>query len=214
MREVVIVVASFEDERERRVVEAFKEAIASSSSDLLIRVQASTQAVSDSEESLICPLTLNLPVELNFPGQAIYQACRDILDLRQQVLAWGYQTGVGDCWLPIVFTAKGPLYAEAICLTLESSYCQPLHISDLWRQPLYRLGYRMLRSLEAIPGVYLIQFGFRDGGISFDRVIPFPAAPALASVGVQVPNLFLCHWLCLLNQPIRDLTIIPKLNGA
>ncbi|MGA7934177.1 MAG: hypothetical protein WCA35_11570, partial [Kovacikia sp.] len=34
------------------------------------------------QAALVCPLTLDIPDWLAFPGQAIYRACRDVLGLR------------------------------------------------------------------------------------------------------------------------------------
>lgn len=172
-----------------------------------------------SDEVLFCPLTLNLPNSFTWSGQRIYQQCREVRVLRQlveQQFACG--TGDGSRWLPIVLTAKGPLYGEVIALAAEQggdkawdesqfSFCQPLHVSDVWRQPLYELGFRLLRSLAASPATYLLQFGFQGEHICFDRLWPFPAAPAIASLNMQTPNLFACHWLCLTHQPITDLVI-------
>ncbi|HEY9749948.1 MAG TPA: hypothetical protein V6C63_14780 [Allocoleopsis sp.] len=173
-----------------------------------------------SDQVFFCPLTLNLPNLFTWPGQTIYQQCREVDVLRQlveQQFAWG--TGDGYYWLPIVLTARGPLYGEVIALAAEQggdkawdelsqfSFCQPLHVSDVWRQPLYELGFRLLRSLAAPPATYLLQFGFQGQTICFDRLWPFPAAPAIASLHVQTPDLFACHWLCLTRQPIRDLVI-------
>jgi hypothetical protein len=88
---------------------------------------------------------------------------------------------------------------------LPNSYQQPVEFPDNKRQSLYGLGYQLLESISAQPAVYLIQFGFQDETLIFDRVWPFPAAPALASIGVQTPNLYACHWQCLSQQPIWDL---------
>jgi hypothetical protein len=67
------------------------------------------------------------------------------------------------------------------------------------------LAYRLLRSLFATPAVYLMQFGLQEGSIYFDRLLPFPGEPAIASLGVQIPDLYTCHWHCLLGKPILDL---------
>lgn len=158
---------------------------------------------------ILCPLTLNVPEWFAFEGQAMFNACADISALRQQVANWEYAVGNGLYWQPIVLTMKGPLFAEGIAPSdLEKSpYLQPLHLGDAKRQPLYALGQQLLQSLAALPGVYLMQFGMDDQQVWFDRLIPFPAAPAIASVGVQTPDLFECHWRCLMQQPIRDLSI-------
>jgi hypothetical protein len=182
-------------------------------------------------EALLCPLTLNLPDTVSFPAQRIYQTCRDVPQLRRHVEQLGYATGAGEYWLPAVLTAKGPLYGEVIskpdyCSSQIASeteiaggdkinsiagngkiYRQPAHVSDSWRQQLYELAYRLLRSLDAPPATYLVQFGFLGERICFDRLWPYPAAPAVASIGVQDPDLFSCHWYCLTGRPILDLTI-------
>ena len=161
----------------------------------------------------------------------IYQLCGDVLKLREWVKSHlQYDTGTGDLWLPIVLTAKGPLYAEVIGLKSGFSlnhispetglvveydktlipYQQPIHLTDNIRQPLYYLGYQLLDYLLAPPSVYLIQFTIKEEKIIFDRVFPFPHTPAIASIGVQEPDLFTCHYRCLQNKPILDLIIIEK----
>ncbi|HEY9874998.1 MAG TPA: hypothetical protein V6D12_16290 [Candidatus Obscuribacterales bacterium] len=181
-----------------------------------------------SHDILYCPLTLNLPESFNFAAGHVYKACSDVSGLRQWVKQQGIASGTGDLWLPIVLTAKGPLYGEAIGLAAEVSgkelsldlsrfssgadkvpYQQPVHLSDVWRQPLYQLGYRLLKFLSAPPSTYLLQFGFQNQNIVFDRLWPFPAAPAIASLDIQTPDLFTCHWYCLTETPIFDLSIIP-----
>ncbi len=160
------------------------------------------------EDVLLCPLTLNLPESLRFPQREIYQVCRDVMGLRQQVERKLHaSTGVGKFWLPIVLTSKGALYAEAITLVEPLHYLQPLHLPDRYRQPLYELGRRLLKLISASPSTYLMQFGFEEETVLFDRLFPFPAAPAIASLTTQSPNLFVCHWRCLSNAPILDLTI-------
>lgn len=159
----------------------------------------------------VIPLTLNIPEQLRFTGEKLYQRCRDVTGLRQWVSQqWHYTVGAGEFWLPIVLTAKGALYGEVIGLdssATASPYTQPLHLPDRYRQPVYQLGQRLLRSLSAPSAVYLLQFGFQDEQVCFDRLYPFPALPAIASLGVQSPDLFTCHWRCLTHQPILDLTI-------
>lgn len=182
------------------------------------------QNFSQLPEMLFCPLTLSLPEHLGLPFQTIIKACADVPGLRQQ-LAQQIQVAIGDgCfWLPVVLTAKGPLYGEIIALAGELyekkspqnlllcdlTYYQPFHLSDALRQPLYHMAYNLLQSLSAPPATYLVQFGLQKSEICFDRLWPFPTAPALASVGVQQPDLFTCHWYCLTAKPILDLTIIP-----
>jgi hypothetical protein len=111
-------------------------------------------------------------------------------------------------WLPVMWTAKGPLYGEAIHRTPNAPY--PHHLNDAQRQPLYALAYQLLSHYQAMPAVYLV--GFRVVGeeeIQFDRVLPFPNGAAIASLGRQTPDLLTCHWLCLSGQPLRDVTVLP-----
>ena len=168
-----------------------------------------------SEQIIYCPLTIQLPSAFKFPGKAIYQACQDLQARRDWVernlsfKTTGNNSGLGDFWLPIVLTSKGPLYGEVIGEGfLPNSYEQPVDLTDDLRQPLYYLGYNLLESLKAIPSVYLLQFSLQEKDILFDRLWPFPAAPAIASLKIQQPNLFTCYWHCLTDQPILDLTVI------
>jgi hypothetical protein len=176
----------------------------------------------------------------------IVAACADLEGRRiwaKQVHGIG-PTTTGNFWLPVVWTARGPLYAEVITRQPDGRYHQPFHLSDRAKQPLYYFAYSLLTSLNASPAVYLIQFALQSPSpstglafvnnssilcedsrtnakplrqpnptpnpqhpILFDRLIPFPDEPAIATIGVQEPNLFICHWLCLTHQPILDLKI-------
>lgn len=174
-------------------------------------------------EVLVCPLTLNVPDSILFPAQKVYQVCGDVLGTRQWVEeVLGVSAGEGQFWLPVVWSGKGPLYGEAIGIKeLEAGsrdatvYYQPVHLSDATRQRLYELAYRLLGFVEATPATYLVQFGWDGDEVCFDRLWPFPAAPAIASLGVQVPDLLTCHWYCLTNLPIYDMWIgSPVANGV
>lgn len=206
MRKVIIGVNG-EDRHNRALGEALEGAIGFEG---LCTIAILSDAFILPEEALFCPLTLQVPPGVNFPAKAVFQACQDVSGLRQRVQQWEYPIGMGQYWLPIVLTARGPLYAEAIALTPAQTYAQPFDLADRDRQPLYHLSYRLLKHLQATPGVYLLQFGFYEDRIEFDRLIPFPDLPALASLGVQSPDLFVCHWLCLTGQPLHDLTILPE----
>jgi hypothetical protein len=238
MSRVLIVVDALVEEAEKlvgaspttaRIVDAMKEAIALhspapvivdiiTSTDLAEALLLPMQVSNFSAEDIIwCPLTLDVPSTLEFPAQTIFQACRQVKSLRQRVQQQlGYATSdgsqkLGDLYLPVVLTAKGPLYGEVIHEEQTANlYQQPIDLPDNQRQPLYHLAYQLLQSLLAPPAVYLLQFGYNEQNIVFDRLWPFPAAPAIASLGVQEPNLFTCHWHCLTRQPIFDLTIIPS----
>lgn len=165
----------------------------------------------------LCPLTLDLPARLNFPGQEIFRSCKDIAILRRKLSQQGYLTGNGSHWLPVVLTSKGPIYAEVIGLKAtgplpleidrEEQFVQPIYFADHHRQPIYQMGQHLLSMLAAPPSVYLLKFGWEDETPYFDRLIPFPAKPAIASVNNQIPDLFTCHWYCLTGLPITDLAI-------
>ncbi|MDG2615732.1 hypothetical protein P7L53_05680 [Thermoleptolyngbya sichuanensis XZ-Cy5] len=161
-------------------------------------------------EDIFCPLTLVLPEALAFPGASVFRACAQVDSLRQSVAdCFGVKPGDGSLWLPIALTAKGPLYGEAIALAAHTpeQYRQPHHLSDRQRQPLYGLAFRLLDWLNAPPAVYLLQVALSDEGVVFDRLWPYPAAGAIASLSVQTPDLFTAHWLCLSHQPLLDLSI-------
>ncbi|WP_448597691.1 hypothetical protein [Thermoleptolyngbya sp.] len=160
--------------------------------------------------AILCPLTLALPDSVNFSGASVFRACADVDGLRQLVAdRFGITPGDGSLWLPIALTAKGPLYGEAIAPDAGSpeQYRQPYHLSDRQRQPLYALAFRLLDWLQAPPAVYLLQFALSDDGVVFDRLWPYPAAGAIASLPAQTPDLFTAHWLCLSHQPLLDLSI-------
>jgi hypothetical protein len=167
-----------------------------------------TESVSSvTTDSLLCPLTLGISPDLEFWGQDIFNACRQTTKMQQWVaVEAGLSAGVGTCWLPIVNTRQGVFYAAAVSQTGDH-YQQPFHLQDQHRQPLYQLAAKLLDQLQAPPAVYLLAFGLIDGKLVFDRLLPFPAAPALASINVQQPDLFACHWRCLTNRPILELLI-------
>lgn len=240
MPKVVIVVQARRNGIERsltnvQMVSALMQAIASATHSYEVQVVQTgidlefnnTWMVSWGKDVIICPLTLNLPPNLTFEAQRVYQDCRDISSLRQRVeQQLECCVGKGCFWLPVVLTAKVPLYGEVIALAgvrspeqlpedlfgSDLSYYQPFHLSDLQRQQLYQLGKNLLQLLAAPPATYLLQFGLEGSKICFDRLYPFPATPAIASLGVQQPDLFACHWLCLISQPVFDLTISPPIN--
>lgn len=187
------------------------------------QLKSQTQSSSQLQEAIFCPFTLSLPENLELPCTGIIKSCLDVFGLRQK-LAQQMQVALGDgyFWLPVVLTTKGPLYGEVIAmggefsgkklpdlLPCDLSYYQPFNLSDAVRQPLYRMAHNLLQYLSAPPATYLVQFGLQGSEICFDRLWPFPTAPALASVGIQQPDLFTCHWNCLTAKPILDLTIIP-----
>jgi hypothetical protein len=153
----------------------------------------------------VLPLTFDLPPDWNFPGRSVWATCQQIDPLRTWVQnTAGVLSGEASFWLPIVLTAKGVLYGEAITIQADS-YQQPLHLTDQQRQPLYQLAWQLLQHLQAPPSLYLLGGSYQDGELLFDRLLPFPNEAALS--GVQQPDLLTCHWRCLSHQPILDITI-------
>ena len=221
--DVLIVVDALPSAATAQMVSALKHSILNERQHdtgvLTVAVVTASELVADQNmvgDRLLCPLTLDLPETLPFAAQALYTTCRQSDALWQRLEHWQYATGKGEYWLPIVLTAKGPLYAEVIgvkadtastMLSSEPCYEQPVHLADVQRQPLYALAQRLLRSLNAPPAVYMMQFGWQDDVLCFDRLLPFPAAPAIASLNVQTPDLFACHWSCLTAKPLVDLAI-------
>jgi len=206
----VQIIVESEGDRSAPLPVKLQQTIQGISLNLEVEIQ-SLQTLNPSEGGILCPLTLNLPNDLPFAGQKVYQYCRSLESLRQTVTTWGYSTGAGDHWLPIVLTAKGPLYGEAI-QDGKPHPQQPLHLGDRTRQTLYSLAYQLLRHIQAIPGVYLLQFG-NTSDPCFDRLIPFPDTPVLASVGVQEPDLLTSYWYCQMGTPLIDLQIrSPRLS--
>jgi hypothetical protein len=160
--------------------------------------------------NIVVPLTWDLPTDLTFPGSSILAACRQIDALRDWVQQYqGCPTGEASFWLPLILTAKGIHYGEAIaiCDTNPPSYQQPLHLTDGQRQPLYQLGWRLLQHLQATPSLYLLgcTYHYQGSGLLFDRLLPFPTEAVLSSC--QQPDLLTCHWLCLNHQPILEINI-------
>jgi hypothetical protein len=169
---------------------------------------------SQEEKTIYCPLTIELPESFQFPAQAIYQRCKNVVGLRQWVARElgskiiTERSPSPDYWLPIILSAKGPIYGEVIGEGIIPYSCeQPIDLPDEVRQPLYQLAYQLVTALDAPSAVYLLQFSLQDTKIIFNRLWPFPAAPALASLRVQQPDLYTCHWYCLTDQPIPEVIV-------
>ncbi|MBD2103794.1 hypothetical protein [Leptolyngbya sp. FACHB-261] len=163
---------------------------------------------------------------LQVAGQSV-QICWEPTVVDGQVCEFTHPVTIGkvagDLWLPVVWTAKGPLYAEVIGRAGDA-YRQPIHLKDEQRQVLYALARHCLLELAAkspssgktprvTPGVYLVQFSLSGTEVQLGQIWPFPAEPALASIGVQSLDLFTCHWYCLTGLPILDLTIDPRVTS-
>ena len=207
----------------QKMVEALQRSIAehSSSSIAVEIISAATLWSKNSRNSyrdrdpnvLYCPLTIQLPEYFDFPQRKIYSACKDINSRRRWVEKnLGLKTSVGDSWLgnlwlPIIVTDKAR-FAEVIGEgSMPNSYEHPIAIPNRQRKSLHDLARQLLDSLDAPPATYLLQFSFYKGEIVFDRLWPFPAAPALITLKTQQPDLFTCHWQCLTQQPIPNLVI-------
>lgn len=166
--------------------------------------------ISDSDQDIIyCPLTIKLPDWFNFPAQQIYYGCRDVEKRRKWVQQhFGYKTThdniwLGDLWLPIIFDGENFTYSDVIGEgVLPNYYQQPNDLPSEIYPLLKTLSKELLISIHAIPSVYLLQFKILDNNIIFDRLWPFPATPAIASINGKQPDLFACHWRCLNNQSI------------
>lgn len=205
-----------------RMVNALKATIAEQSPDTIIETVAVASLWSDQAQQqtqlggrIYCPLTIQLPQWLNFPGQGIYQACQDISARRQ----WVSETlelplcndahWLGDHWLPMIVSADNIQFAPLIH---EGMMPNAYDLLD-WESPAYarhrtdleRLGIALIETLQAPPAVYLLQFSLSQT-ILFDRLWPFPAAPAIATIGHDPLNLFAHHWRCLNHLPIPTLT--------
>ena len=204
-----------------RMVNAMKAAIAHQSPETIIETVAVASLWSDQAQQqtqlggrIYCPLTIQLPQWLNFPGQAVYQACQDIAARRQWVSEhldlplcndahW-----LGDHWLPIIVSAQGiqcaPLIHEGM---MPNAYDLLLWDADPYqhhRSNLERLAGALIETLNAPPAVYLLQFSLSQS-ILFDRLWPFPAAPAIATMGDEHLDLFAYHWCCLNNLAVPAL---------
>ncbi len=164
-------------------------------------------------DAIYCPLTIQLPEHFDFPQRKIYSACKDINMRRRWVEKnLGFKTSVGDSWLghlwlPVILTDK-PLFAEVIGEgSMPNSYEHPVSIPKRQQKSLHGLAEQLLDSLDAPPATYLLQFSLYNGEIVFDRLWPFPAAPALITLKTQRPDLFTCHWHCLTKKPVAKVSI-------
>lgn len=207
----------------QKMVEALQESIArySLSSTTVEIVSAATLWSSSSRtnqknndsNTIYCPLTIQVPEYFDFEQKKIYAACKDINARRRWVEKnLGLKTSVGDSWLghlwlPIILSDK-PLYAEIIGEgSMPNSYEQPVTIPHSQLKSLHNLAANLLDSLNATPATYLLQFSLYNGEIVFDRLWPFPAAPALITRKTQKPDLFACHWQCLTKQSVKEVNI-------
>lgn len=206
----------------QKMVEALQISIAESSPAKTIEIVSAATLWSrnsrivkrdKSSGTIYCPLTIQLPDYFDFPQRKIYAACKDINARRRWVEKnLGFKTSVGDSWLghlwlPIILSER-PLFAEVIGEgPMPNSYEHPVVIPKRQQKSLHGLGKELLNSLEAPAGCYLLQFSLYNGEIVFDRLWPFPAAPALITLKTQQPNLFTCHWHSLIKKPVTKLSL-------
>ena len=67
-------------------------------------------------KAMYCPMTLAVPPTFEFWGQSIGQTCQEIDRLRDlAATTTGVKVGDGgNLWLPLIWTAKDPIYGEVI----------------------------------------------------------------------------------------------------
>ncbi len=206
----------------QKMVEALQHSIAEHSPSKAVEIISAATLWSRNSRTIIkdknstsiyCPLTIQLPDYFDFPQRKIYSACKDINARRRWVEKnLGFKTSVGDSWLghlwlPVILTDK-PFFAEIIGEgSMPNSYEHPVSIPKRQRRSIHGLAEGLLDSLDAPPATYLLQFSLYNGEIVFDRLWPFPAAPALITLKTQKPDLFTCHWHCLTGKPMPKVTI-------
>jgi hypothetical protein len=206
----------------QKMVEALQSSILETSPSRMVEIVSAATLWSKNSKNfkrdtiihtIYCPLTIQLPDYFDFPQRKIYAACKDINSRRRWVEKnLGFKTSVGDSWLghlwlPIVVTDElvfGEIIGEG---PMPNSYEHPVAIPKRQQQSLHSLAEQLIDSLEATPATYLLQFSLYNGEIVFDRLWPFPAAPALITLKTQQPDLFTCHWHCLTEQPISKINI-------
>lgn len=200
-----------------KMATAMKEGIINSDNSITVEIMGaadlwakSVNLPSVSDNLIYCPLTIKLPNWFHFSAQRIYQACREIDNRRKWVKEhFSNQIGndnlwLGDLWLPVIKTKEIVSYGDIIGEgEMPNSYQQPFPFADNRRDLLYSLAHDLLDSIKATPAVYLLQFKILEQKIFFDRLWPFPATPAIASLNHQQPNLFTYHWLCLSHQSLE-----------
>lgn len=207
-----------------KMVMALEAAIKADSPSTQVEVMATatlwsknTQPPQPDPDVIYCPLTIEVPSWLPFQGQKIYQDCKNVKGTRQWVdKMLGYKTSIGDSWLgdlwlPIAVTPTELIYGEIIGEgAFPNSYEQPISLNKSLRSSLHELAEGLLESLDAPHSLYLLQFRLKGQNIVFDRLWPFPAAPAIASLTYPHPNLFSYYWHCLTHQPLPSLTASPS----
>jgi hypothetical protein len=151
------------------------------------------------------------------PADRYLQACFSQLGLTplptptaplvvETVLALPWLTEpIETLYLPVVWTAQGPLYGELIA-QLGAFYIQPWDIPDRTRQVLYDFAFQSLEGHRSW-GVYLLTFKQVADNFAFKGFTPMPHPAALVSTLCQQPHLFLAHIYSLYALPVIDLQI-------
>jgi hypothetical protein len=156
---------------------------------------------------------------LLFPAHEIFLACQDINGLRTWVehrlhltAIARNQDGSGNHWLPIVLSPKSLRFGQLIGEgELPNAYQPALDIPEKQKKLLHALAKKLLESLSAPPAVYLLQVRLTSSQVLFDRLWPFPAAPAIASLNLSEPNLYQLHWQCV--QTNREVSTVSSLTS-
>lgn len=139
------------------------------------------------------------------PSTDLLEHCRGV---ELVSLALDLPTRAQTIILPLVVTARGVLYAEAIAQS-GNLYWQPEPLSDKHRQVLYRLAQSLVGvgGVPVPPGVYLVYCSVQPGRLDFARLVPYPDQSSLITLSTQTPDLFECHWRCVLGLPVVELRI-------
>lgn len=162
-----------------------------------------------SSRTIYCPLTIQIPEIVDFPARECFRACQNVKDRR----AWvqnqrGFKVsteepGLGDRWLPIVFDGSSVQFGEVIGEGEQpNAYQQPVAIAQSQLRALQALAVPLLKEIAAPPSVYLLQFLSEGSDVLFDRLWPFPAAPAIASLNRAPADLFGLYWQCIKQQQL------------
>ena len=109
--------------------------------------------------------------------------------------------------IKVALPSAGEIIGEG---AFPNSYEQPITLKNSLRGSLHELAQELLESLNAPTSLYLLQFRLKGQNIVFDRLWPFPAAPAIASLTYSHLNLFSCYWQCLTHQNLPSLTASPS----
>ncbi len=191
---------------------AMKQGIISSNQSITVEILGgadlwakSVNLTSENDGVRYFPLTIKLPDWFNFSAKRVYKICSNLENRRKWVKQhFGYQTSsdnslLGDLWLPIIFKPRKTIYADIIGEgEMPNSYQQLPSFPETSKNLVCTLASQLLESINATPAVYLLQFKIIKDNIIFDRLWPFPATPAIATINnKQQTDLFTHHWQCI-----------------